>query len=69
VSSPISVMCISNTDTVVFLIQVKGHISDMVLRLEDEDERIQNLVKLFFHELSNKGEFVWLSSEELISMR
>lgn len=37
------------------MVKVKGHISEMVLRLEDEDERIQNLVKLFFHELSNKG--------------
>ncbi len=50
-------MRISNADSVVFITQVKGHISEMVLRLEDEDERIQNLVKLFFHELSNKGEF------------
>lgn len=58
-------MCISYADTVVFFIQVKGHISEMVLRLEDEDERIQNLVKLFFHELSNKGEFLWLFSEGL----
>ena len=35
----------------------------MVLRLEDEDDRIQNLVKLFFHELSNKGEncYIFLS--------
>lgn len=37
------------------MVKVKGHISEMVLRLEDEDERIQNLVKLFFNELSNKG--------------
>lgn len=27
----------------------------MTLRLEDEDERISNLAKLFFHELSKKG--------------
>jgi hypothetical protein len=27
----------------------------MALRLEDEDERIANQVKLFFHELSKKG--------------
>lgn len=27
----------------------------MALRLEDEDERISNLAKLFFHELSKKG--------------
>ena len=28
----------------------------MAMRLEDEDGRIGNLVKLFFHELSKKGE-------------
>ena len=27
----------------------------MTLRLEDDDERISNLAKLFFHELSKKG--------------
>lgn len=35
--------------------QVKGYINEMAMRLEDEDERISNLVKLFFHELSKKG--------------
>ena len=62
-------MYISNANTVVFLIQVKGHVSEMVLRLEDEDERIQSLVKLFFHELSKKGELLWQFFEELTSMR
>ena len=28
----------------------------MALRLEDEDERISNLAKLFFTELAKKGE-------------
>lgn len=35
--------------------QVKGHIDEMAIRLEDEDERISNLARLFFHELSKKG--------------
>jgi len=38
-----------------FLDQVKGYINEMAVRLEDEDERISNLAKLFFHELSKKG--------------
>nr|ATG70746.1 binding [Hesperocyparis bakeri] len=37
------------------MMKVKGYISEMALRLEDEDPRISNLVKLFFHELSKKG--------------
>jgi condensin complex subunit 1 len=37
------------------MMKVKGYISEMALRLEDEDLRISNLVKLFFHELSKKG--------------
>ncbi|KAL9678691.1 hypothetical protein QQ045_016540 [Rhodiola kirilowii] len=35
--------------------KVKGYINEMAIRLEDEDERISNLVKLFFHEFSKKG--------------
>lgn len=34
---------------------MKGYIYEMAMRLEDEDERISNLAKLFFHELSKKG--------------
>ncbi|XP_068660218.1 condensin-1 complex subunit CAP-D2 [Aristolochia californica] len=37
------------------MMKVKGYINEMALRLEDEDERISNLAKLFFHELSKKG--------------
>ncbi|XP_024390641.1 condensin-1 complex subunit CAP-D2 isoform X6 [Physcomitrium patens] len=37
------------------VVKVNGHICEMVLRLEDEDERIRNLVKLFVQELANKG--------------
>lgn len=29
----------------------------MAMRLEDEDDRISSLAKLFFHELSKKGTF------------
>lgn len=35
--------------------QVKGYINEMAIRLEDEEERISNLARLFFHELSKKG--------------
>lgn len=34
---------------------MKGYINEMAICLEDEDERISNLAKLFFHELSKKG--------------
>ncbi|KAA8518000.1 hypothetical protein F0562_015474 [Nyssa sinensis] len=37
------------------MMKVKGYINEMAVRLEDEDERISNLAKLFFHELSKKG--------------
>ncbi|KAI3472260.1 hypothetical protein Pfo_029748 [Paulownia fortunei] len=37
------------------MMKVKGYINEMAMRLEDEDERISNLVRLFFHELSKKG--------------
>ncbi|CAD6216815.1 unnamed protein product [Miscanthus lutarioriparius] len=34
---------------------VKGYINEMTVRIEDEDERISSLAKLFFHELSKTG--------------
>ncbi|CAL0299316.1 unnamed protein product [Lupinus luteus] len=37
------------------MMKVKGFINEMAIRLEDEDERISNLAKLFFLELSKKG--------------
>uniref|UniRef100_A0A2N9FEF9 Condensin-1 complex subunit CAP-D2 n=1 Tax=Fagus sylvatica TaxID=28930 RepID=A0A2N9FEF9_FAGSY len=37
------------------MMKVKGYINVLAIRLEDEDERISNLAKLFFHELSKKG--------------
>ncbi|KAK9041417.1 hypothetical protein V6N11_016519 [Hibiscus sabdariffa] len=37
------------------MMKVKGYINEMAIRVEDSDERISNLAKLFFHELSKKG--------------
>ncbi|XP_051213914.1 condensin-1 complex subunit CAP-D2 [Lolium perenne] len=37
------------------MMKVKGYINEMAVRVEDEDERISSLAKLFFHELSKKG--------------
>ncbi|KAL3693566.1 hypothetical protein R1sor_007217 [Riccia sorocarpa] len=37
------------------MIKVKGHISELAMHIEDEDQRISDLVKIFFHELSKKG--------------
>ncbi|MCO5547427.1 hypothetical protein L7F22_000876 [Adiantum nelumboides] len=37
------------------MMKVKGHITEMTLRLEDMDMSISNSVKLFFHEFSKKG--------------
>ncbi|KAG2638851.1 hypothetical protein PVAP13_2NG620100 [Panicum virgatum] len=37
------------------MMKVKGYINEMAVRIEDEDERISSLAKLFFHELSKKG--------------
>jgi condensin complex subunit 1 len=37
------------------MIKVKGEISEMAVCIEDEDTRIADLAKLFFHELAKKG--------------
>ncbi|KAL2456135.1 hypothetical protein Adt_46932 [Abeliophyllum distichum] len=37
------------------MMKVKGYINEMAMRVEDEDERISNLARLFFNELSKKG--------------
>ncbi|KAF9591629.1 hypothetical protein IFM89_005210 [Coptis chinensis] len=37
------------------MMKVKGYINEMAVRLEDEDERISSLAKLFFHESSKRG--------------
>ncbi|KAM0947830.1 putative armadillo-like helical, condensin complex subunit 1 [Dioscorea sansibarensis] len=36
-------------------VSVKGYINEMAMRIEDEEERISSLARLFFHELSKKG--------------
>lgn len=41
---------------------MKGYINEMALCLEDEDERISSLAKLFFHELSKKGKLLRIQS-------
>ncbi|KAH7667151.1 Condensin subunit 1/Condensin-2 complex subunit D3 protein [Dioscorea alata] len=37
------------------MMKVKGYINEMAMRIEDEEGRISNLARLFFHELSKKG--------------
>ncbi|XP_072982901.1 condensin-1 complex subunit CAP-D2 [Typha latifolia] len=37
------------------MMKVKGYINEMAVCIEDADERISSLAKLFFHELSKKG--------------
>ncbi|XP_078446806.1 binding protein isoform X2 [Wolffia australiana] len=37
------------------MMKVKGYINEMAMKLEDENERISSLSKLFFHQLSKKG--------------
>ncbi|CAN1337418.1 Condensin-1 complex subunit CAP-D2 [Linum perenne] len=37
------------------MMKVKGYINEMAICLEDEEERISSLAKLFFNELSKKG--------------
>lgn len=37
------------------MLKLKGEIVDICMLLEDPDERIQDLVKLFLHELHTKG--------------
>ncbi|XP_039047059.1 condensin complex subunit 1-like [Hibiscus syriacus] len=37
------------------MMKVKGYVNEMAIRVEDNDERISSLAKLFFHELSKKG--------------
>lgn len=39
---------------------MKGYIYEMTMRIEDEDERIASLAKLFFNELSKKGSILML---------
>jgi len=41
------------------MIKVKGQISEMAVCLEDADQRIADLAKLFFHELAQKGNAIY----------
>ena len=42
------------------MVKVKGQISEMATCIVDHDERISNLAKLFFHELSRKVIIIYL---------
>ena len=37
------------------MVRVKGQISEIALCIEDDNEQISDLAKLFFNELNNKG--------------
>jgi len=37
------------------MIKIRGEISDICLLLKDEDIKIQDLVKLFLHEIHSKN--------------
>ncbi|KAI9102612.1 non-SMC mitotic condensation complex subunit 1-domain-containing protein [Phlyctochytrium arcticum] len=49
------------------MIKVKGQISEMAKCLEDEDQRISDLTKLFFTELSTKDNAVYNNLPDIIS--
>lgn len=49
------------------MIKVKGQISEMAVRIEDPVGRIADLTRLFFHELSNKGNAIYNILPDIIS--
>ena len=49
------------------MIKVKGQISEMAKCLEDPDERIRSLAKLFFTELSTKDNAIYNNLPDIIS--
>ncbi|KAL5015272.1 hypothetical protein ScPMuIL_009542 [Solemya velum] len=49
------------------MVKVKGLISEMASCLVDDDERICNLAKVFFHELAKKGNAVYNIMPDVIS--
>ncbi|KYR02972.1 condensin-2 complex subunit D3 [Tieghemostelium lacteum] len=49
------------------MIKVKGQISEMALCIEDPDERVCNLAKLFFTTLANKGTRLYNALPDIIS--
>ena len=68
-----SAMVRSNTVTVLThlilndMIKVKGQISDMALCIMDEHEKISNMAKLFFTELSRKGNALYNVMPDIVS--
>ncbi|XP_065053020.1 condensin complex subunit 1-like isoform X1 [Rhopilema esculentum] len=49
------------------MVKVKGQISEMAFRLEDEEKRIADLAKLFFTEFSQKGNALYNVLPDIIS--
>eukprot|EP00731_Ephydatia_muelleri_P015359 Em0008g1079a len=49
------------------MVKVKGHISEMVMCLKDSDHQIEELAKVFFHELSQKGNALYNILPDIIS--
>jgi condensin complex subunit 1 len=49
------------------MIKVKGQVSEMALRLEDDDERVGDLARLFFLELSHKDNAIYNMLPDVIS--
>ena len=49
------------------MIKIKGQISEMAKRLEDPDERVACLTKLFFQELARKGNAIYNMLPDVIS--
>jgi len=49
------------------MIKVKGQISDMALCIMDEHEKISNMAKLFFTELSRKGNALYNVMPDIVS--
>ncbi|XP_006814852.2 condensin complex subunit 1-like [Saccoglossus kowalevskii] len=49
------------------MVKVKGQISEMAICIVDEDDRISNMSKMFFHELAKKGNAVYNIMPDVIS--
>merc|ERR1719203_2134095 len=49
------------------MIKIKGQISDMALCIMDENEKISNMAKLFFTELSRKGNKLYNVMPDIVS--
>ncbi|OZJ03310.1 hypothetical protein BZG36_02281 [Bifiguratus adelaidae] len=49
------------------MVKVKGQLGEMAKCLEDEDERISDLAKLFFTELANKDNAIYNNLPDIIS--